>query len=123
VPRPRDRRALIGVSRARSGAMGLRTGDGLRAYYQGKIEAAEVAIRDRQNDLGRMEAQRNELNTKGAPLRGRRRCHERARGHGLRTETRRARRRAPRRARPPALNRRRRRLSALGSLPTCLSKP
>jgi hypothetical protein len=78
--------------------MGLRTGDGLRAYYQGKIEAAEVAIRDRQHDLGRMEAQRNELNTKGAPSAAPR---ARARGAPAAPEPRRARRRAPRAA-PPA---------------------
>jgi 26S proteasome regulatory subunit T6 len=40
-------------------------GQGLRTYYQGKIEEYEVQIREKQVDLRRMEAQRNELNTKG----------------------------------------------------------
>lgn len=43
-------------------------GQGLRTYYQGKIEEYEVQIREKQVDLRRMEAQRNELNTKGTPL-------------------------------------------------------
>ena len=87
--------------------MGLRTGDGLRAYYQGKIEAAEVAIRDRQHDLGRMEAQRNELNTKGAPSCAAARARGRGSAAPAAPEPRR--RAALGRARPPALNRRRRR--------------
>lgn len=41
------------------------TGDGLRAYYKGKIEELEVHLRDKQHNLRRMEAQRNELNNKG----------------------------------------------------------
>lgn len=40
-------------------------GQGLRTYYQGKIEEYEVQIREKQVDLRRMEAQRNELNSKG----------------------------------------------------------
>lgn len=40
-------------------------GDGLRAYYQGKIEELELAARDKAATLRRLEAQRNELNSKG----------------------------------------------------------
>ena len=40
-------------------------GEGLRAYYRSKIEELEVQIRDKQHNLKRMEAQRNELNTQG----------------------------------------------------------
>jgi 26S proteasome regulatory subunit T6 len=43
------------------------TGEGLRAYYKAKIEELEIQIRDKQHNLRRMEAQRNELNSKGAP--------------------------------------------------------
>lgn len=42
-----------------------RPGVGLGDYYRAKIEELEVRIRDRQHNLSRMEAQRNELNTKG----------------------------------------------------------
>ena len=42
------------------------TGEGLRAYYKAKIEELEIQIRDKQHNLRRMEAQRNELNSKGA---------------------------------------------------------
>lgn len=42
------------------------TGEGLRAYYTSKIEDLEIEIRDRQHALQRMQAQRNDLNTKGA---------------------------------------------------------
>lgn len=46
--------------------MGVKaTGEGLRAYYKGKIEDLEIQIRDKTNNLQRMEAQRNDLNTKG----------------------------------------------------------
>ena len=45
-------------------------GEGLRAYYKGKIEELEIQIRDKQHNLKRMEAQRNELNTQGGLLRG-----------------------------------------------------
>ena len=39
--------------------------DGLRSYYKAKIEEHEIAVRDRTQNLRRLEAQRNELNTKG----------------------------------------------------------
>ena len=39
--------------------------DGLRAYYKAKIEEFEIAVRDKTQNLRRLEAQRNELNTKG----------------------------------------------------------
>lgn len=46
--------------------MGVKaTGEGLRAYYKGKIEDIEIQIREKQQNLWRMEAQRNDLNLKG----------------------------------------------------------
>ena len=50
--------------------MGVETGaaakDGLRDYYRAKIEEYELAVRDKTQNLRRLEAQRNELNNKGA---------------------------------------------------------
>ena len=45
-------------------AMG-RVGEGLSSYYKAKIEELEIQARDKQHNLRRLEAQRNELNTKG----------------------------------------------------------
>lgn len=45
--------------------MGL-LGEGLSSYYRAKIEELEIQARDKQHNLRRLEAQRNELNTKGA---------------------------------------------------------
>ena len=42
--------------------------EGLKSYYQGKIEEFELAVRDKTQNLRRLEAQRNELNGKGARL-------------------------------------------------------
>lgn len=42
------------------------TQDGLRGYYKAKIEELEVAVRNKTQNLRRLEAQRNELNTQGA---------------------------------------------------------
>jgi hypothetical protein len=57
-------------------AMGAESGtaakDGLRSYYRTKIEEYEIAVRDKTQNLRRLEAQRNELNHKGA-----RRAHAR----------------------------------------------
>ena len=50
-----------------SPAMGRAVGEGLKTYYKAKIEELEILARDRQHNLRRLEAQRNELNTKGAP--------------------------------------------------------
>lgn len=41
--------------------------DGMRAYYHAKVDELEVTINERTQDLRRLEAQRNELNTKGVP--------------------------------------------------------
>ncbi len=38
---------------------------GLQDYYQGKIEELEIVVRDKQQNLRRLEAQRNDLNAKG----------------------------------------------------------
>jgi len=51
--------------------------EGLRAYYKAKIEEAELAVRNKTQNLRRLEAQRNELNAKGAPL-GRERARSRS---------------------------------------------
>ena len=45
--------------------MGREVGEGLTAYFKGKIEELEIQARDKQLNLRRLEAQRNELNTKG----------------------------------------------------------
>jgi 26S proteasome regulatory subunit T6 len=42
-----------------------RSGEGLNDYYKGKIEELEIAVRDKTHNLRRLEAQRNDLNTKG----------------------------------------------------------
>lgn len=39
---------------------------GLKAYYQAKIEAAELEINQKTQNLRRLEAQRNALNARGA---------------------------------------------------------
>lgn len=49
-------------------AMGRAVGEGLKTYYKAKIEELEILARDRQHNLRRLEAQRNELNTKGAAV-------------------------------------------------------
>ena len=46
--------------------MGRAVGEGLKAYYKAKIEELELLARDKQHNLRRLEAQRNELNTRGA---------------------------------------------------------
>ena len=44
--------------------MGVKTGDGLKDYYKTKIESLEIQVRDKSNNLRRLEAQRNELNSR-----------------------------------------------------------
>jgi len=44
------------------------TGEGLRTYYRSQIEQMEIRIRDKQHNLRRLEAQRNDLNTKGGRM-------------------------------------------------------
>ena len=48
--------------------MGKAVGEGLKAYYKAKIEELEIQARDKQHNLRRLEAQRNDLNTKGDVL-------------------------------------------------------
>ena len=48
--------------------MGRAVGEGLKTYYKAKIEELEILARDKQHNLRRLEAQRNELNTKGRRL-------------------------------------------------------
>jgi len=38
---------------------------GIKAYYQAKIEAAEITINHKTQNLRRLEAQRNALNARG----------------------------------------------------------
>ena len=40
--------------------------EGLKVFYKSKIEETEIAVRNKTQNLRRLEAQRNELNTKGA---------------------------------------------------------
>lgn len=46
-----------------------RSGEGLNDYYKGKIEELEISVRDKTHNLRRLEAQRNDLNTKGTRTR------------------------------------------------------
>jgi len=43
--------------------------DGLKTYYQGKIDELEIVVTDKSQNLRRLEAQRNELNAKVRKLR------------------------------------------------------
>jgi len=38
---------------------------GLKPFFKGKVEALEIAVRDGTQNLRRLEAQRNELNSRG----------------------------------------------------------
>ncbi|DBB15828.1 hypothetical protein WJX82_009156 [Trebouxia sp. C0006] len=49
--------------------MGRPLGEGLRSYYKAKIEELEIQARDKQHNLRRLEAQRNDLNGKVRLLR------------------------------------------------------
>eukprot|EP00884_Botryococcus_braunii_P005198 jgi/Botrbrau1/1467/Bobra.178_3s0024.1 len=49
--------------------MGKAVGEGLKAYYKAKIEELEILARDKHHNLQRLQAQRNELNTKVRLLR------------------------------------------------------
>jgi len=55
---------LLGRERKGRVAMGVKTGDGLKDYYKTKIESLEIQVRDKSNNLRRLEAQRNELNSR-----------------------------------------------------------
>ena len=44
-------------------------GDGIRSYYEGKINELEVIVGEKERNLVRLEAQRNELNSKVRSLR------------------------------------------------------
>ena len=55
----------MGVKAGGGGAAAVGAGAGLREYYEGKIAQLELAVRAKQHDLHRMEAQRNELNSRG----------------------------------------------------------
>lgn len=51
--------------RRRVDAMGIPQDEGLRPYFQAKIEELEHLVRDKAQNLRRLEAQRNEINSKG----------------------------------------------------------
>lgn len=42
--------------------------EGIKQYYQGKIEECELTINEKTQNLRRLEAQRNSLNAKGKLL-------------------------------------------------------
>jgi 26S proteasome regulatory subunit T6 len=46
----------------------METNDGVRTYFRSKIEELESVIRDKAANIRRLEAQRNELNTRGEAL-------------------------------------------------------
>ncbi len=46
--------------------MGGEAGDGITTYYQRKIDEHEIVLHDKTRNLSRLEAQRNELNARGA---------------------------------------------------------
>lgn len=52
---------------------------GVTSYYQQKIEHLEITVRDKTQNLRRLQAQRNELNSKGTrvPFKSRLQCGER----------------------------------------------
>lgn len=59
--------AVKGPDRATAGASG--DGGGVTKYLQAKVEEHEHAVRNKAKNLRRLEAQRNELNNRGAPSR------------------------------------------------------
>jgi 26S proteasome regulatory subunit T6 len=42
--------------------------EGIKSYYQAKIEECELVLNEKSQDLRRLEAQRNALNAKGSYL-------------------------------------------------------
>ena len=42
--------------------------NGISDYYQGKIDQLEITVREKTENLRRLQAQRNELNSKGILL-------------------------------------------------------
>ena len=74
-PRPgavvREQFAREGMAAGSGGAsdMEVETGNGIKSYYVQKIETAEAQLREKKDDMRRLEAQRNDLNAKVRRLR------------------------------------------------------
>jgi hypothetical protein len=64
---PEDSIKLLNISAQVSDFTGV-CSTGLRNYYRTKVEELEIQCRDKQQNLRRLEAQRNEYNTKGPAL-------------------------------------------------------
>lgn len=59
--------AAVGTAEASASASAQQQeGGGLSRYYQSKLDELELIIREKTNNLRRLEAQRNALNTKGS---------------------------------------------------------
>ncbi|KAI4379442.1 hypothetical protein MLD38_005741 [Melastoma candidum] len=50
---------------SRSGGAGKHQGEGLRQYYLQHIHELQLLVRQKTHNLNRLEAQRNELNSRG----------------------------------------------------------
>ena len=46
-------------------SMAISKGEGIKNYYQTKIQQLSVTLRNKKSNLRRLEAQRNELNGRG----------------------------------------------------------
>ena len=68
MPRARRRPPSLPAMATKGPAVGT-AGSGITNYYTAKIEELEVIVRERTQNLRRLEAQRNELNSKVRLLR------------------------------------------------------
>lgn len=51
-----------------SAKQATKQGEGLRQYYLQHIHELQLQVRQKTHNLNRLEAQRNELNSKGTPI-------------------------------------------------------
>ena len=64
-----ERRASVrGCTRGSGAMVVVAAKEGIKSYYKAKIEELEINVRDKTQNLRRLEAQRNELNGKGGFL-------------------------------------------------------